>query len=989
MNPNRLDGEGAIRRDRTVSFTFDRKQYRGYEGDTLASALLAAGVTLVGRSFKYHRPRGILSAGSEEPNALVELRSGARREPNTRATTVELFEGLAACSQNAWPSLAFDLGAINSRLSRLLVAGFYYKTFMWPAAWWEKLYEPAIRRAAGLGRASGEADPDEYETVYAFCDVLVIGGGPAGLAAALVAGRSGARVVLCDEDFLLGGRLNGERHEIDGEPAQDWARRAQAELRSLPEVRLLPRTTVFGAYDGSTFGAIERVADHLPAPPAHQPRQRYWKIVARSAVLAAGAQERSIVFGDNDRPGVMLASAVRTYVNRFRVTPGRRAGLFTTGDDGWKTALDLIAAGVKVAVIVEARRSIPAALLEQARRHGIEVMPGAHVLGTRGGKRIEAVEVCDADNRVRRVHVDALAVAGGWSPQTALSTHLGGRPRWSEAISGYVPGELPRSMRAVGAAAGEFSLAGALRSGAEAGRDAALAAGFAPALQTWRTDEEGTESAALWFVSQLRGKAFVDLQHDVTAEDIALAAREGFRCAEHLKRYTTLGMGTDQGRTAQLNGQALLAALTQRELGQLGTIASRPPYTPVAIGALAGRARGAEFRPCRRTPSHQWAEARGAVFVDAGQWRRARWFPLPGETDWQRTVHREVHAVRTGVGVCDVSTLGKIDVQGGDATEFLERIYANTLATLAVGRVRYGLLLREDGIVFDDGTVARLGENHYLLSTSTAHAAAVMAHLTHAQQVLWPRLDVQVSSVTEHWAQYAIAGPSARALLERLIGESLDLSNAHLPHLACAQFPWAGRTVRLFRISFCGELGYELAVPARHAHALLEALMVHGVPLGVVPYGTEALGVMRIEKGHVAGPEINGTTTAADLGFGRLVSSRKDFIGRLLAQRPGLTATDRPVLVGLKPVDPRERLSSGAHLVRSAVAVTAQNDEGFVSSAALSPTLGQWIGLGFLSRGRDRHGERVRACDPLRGWETLVEVVDPVFYDADGLRVRS
>lgn len=989
MNPHRLDGPGALRRDRTVSFTYDRKRYRGYEGDTLASALLAAGVTVVGRSFKYHRPRGIVSAGSEEPNALVELRSGARREPNTRATTVELFEGLEACSQNAWPSLQFDVGAINSRLSRLLVAGFYYKTFMWPAAWWEKLYEPAIRRAAGLGRASGAADPDEYETVHAFCDVLVIGGGPAGLAAALVAGRSGARVLLCDEDFLLGGRLNGERHLIDGEPASDWARRTVAELRSLAEVRVLPRTTVFGAYDGSTFGAIERVADHLPVPAAHQPRQRYWKIVARCAVLAAGAQERSIVFGGNDRPGVMLASAVRTYVNRFRVTPGRRTGIFTSGDDGWKTAMDLSAAGVEVAVIVEARQSIPALLLEQARRCGIEVMPGAQIVGTRGGKRLEAVEVRAAGGRLRRVHLDALAVAGGWSPHTALTTHLGGRPRWSEAISGYVPGELPGSMRAVGAAAGEFSLAGALRSGAEAGRDAGQAAGFAPVLPMWRTEEEGTGAAALWFVSELRGKAFVDLQHDVTAEDVALAAREGFRSAEHLKRYTTLGMGTDQGRTAQLNGQALLAALTQRELGQLGTIASRPPFTPVAIGALAGRARGTAFRPCRHTPSHRWAEARGAVFVDAGPWRRARWFPLPGETDWQRTVNREVQTVRTAVGICDVSTLGKIDVQGGDATEFLERLYANSIATLAVGRVRYGLLLREDGIVLDDGTVARLGESHYLLSTSTAHAATVMAHLTHAQQVLWPRLDVQLTSVTEHWAQYAIAGPHARALLERLFGESLDLSNAQLPHLACAQFPWAGRSARLFRISFCGELGYELAVPARHAHTLLEALMVHGEGFGVMPYGTEALGVMRIEKGHVAGPEINGTTTAADLGLGRLVSTRKDFLGRLLAQRPGLTASDRPVLVGLKPLDPRERLASGAHLVRPAVAVTAQNDEGFVSSATFSTTLGQWIGLGFLSCGRERHGERVRACDPLRGWETTVEVVDPVFYDADGQRVRS
>ncbi len=989
MSAHRLEGEGAIQRDTTLSFRFDGRDYSGHPGDTLASALLAAGVRLMGRSFKYHRPRGLLGAGSEEPNALVELREGARREPNTRATMIELFEGLEACSQNRWPSLGFDVGAVNSRLASLLVAGFYYKTFMWPAAFWEKLYEPAIRRAAGLGRVSLEADPDTYEKVHAFCDLLVIGAGAAGLAAALTAGRAGARVIVCDEDFLPGGRLNGDRHEIDGGPGALWAARTVAELRSLAEVRLMARTTVFGVYDGTTYGALERVSDHLPEPRRHQPRQRFWKIVARHAVLAAGALERPVVFGGNDRPGVMLASAVRTYVNRFCVTPGRRVGLFTTCDDGWKTAFDLVRARVEVPVIIEARQEVPAALSAQARRQGIEVLLGAQVLGARGGRSLLGIEVRERGGRVRQVHADSLAIAGGWSPNLALSTHLGGRPRWLEAIHAYVPGELPRAMSVVGAAAGEYSLAGALRTGAEAGREAARSAGFDARLEHWRTDDEPVGATALWCVADCRGKAFVDYQHDVTPEDIALAAREGFRSAELLKRYTTLGMGTDQGRTSQLTGQALLAALTQRELVDLGTISARPPYTPVAIGALAGRMRGREFRPCRLTASHRWAEERGAVFVDAGDWRRARWFPLPGETDGRDTLAREVRSVRTGVGICDVSSLGKIDVQGTDAGAFLDRIYANRISTLAVGKTRYGLMLREDGIVLDDGTVARLQECRYLVSTSTAHAGRVMQHLTHARQVLWPELDVQLTSVTEQWAQYAVAGPRARLLLEALLGAALDVSHAAFPPLACAQILWRGHPARVFRISFSGELGYELAVPARYGDSTVRALFSSGESLGVVPYGTEALGVMRIEKGFVAGPEINGTTTADDLGLGRLVSPHKDFIGRVLAARPGLTAADRPVLIGLEPVDPGARLASGAHLLRLGEPATLRHAAGFVSSAAFSATLGHWIALGFLRHGRERLGEQVRAYDPLRGRDVTVRVVPAVFYDPAGERARS
>ena len=991
MSTHRLrEGDGAIQRSRTLSFTFDGKRYAGHPGDTLASALLASGVRLVGRSFKYHRPRGILTAGSEEPNALVELRTGARREPNTRATVVELYDGLEARSQNRWPSLGLDLGAVNSILSSILIAGFYYKTFMWPAAFWVKVYEPAIRRAAGLGRATLAADPDTYEKAHAFCDLLVIGGGPAGLAAALAAGRAGARVILCDEDFILGGRLNADRHEIDGIGGALWASRAAAELASLPEVRVMIRTTVFGAYDGNTFGALERVADHLPVPAAHQVRQRLWKIVARRTVLAAGALERPIVFGGNDRPGVMLASAVRAYVNRFRVTPGRRAAVFTTCDDGWKTAFDLIDADVEVPVIVDARREIPAVLGNQATRRGLRVMLGAQVPDARGARGVSAIDVRDERGRTTRIGTDLLAVAGGWDPNTALSTHLGGRPRWSDGIGGYVPADPPRGMVAVGAAAGDFSLAGALRAGAAAGREAAGAAGFdVPSRSLPRVDEEAVGGVPLWFVQGSRGKAFVDPQHDVTTQDIAVAAREGFYSAELLKRYTTLGMGTDQGKTSALNGHALMGALTGRTPADLGTIASRPPYTPVAIGALAGMHRGPDFRPCRLTPSHRWAESLGATFVDLGEWRRAKAFPLRGERDWQRTLQREVHAVRNGVGVCDVSTLGKIDVQGAAACAFLDRVYANMISTLPVGKARYGIMLREDGIVFDDGTVARLAPSHFALSTTSAHAVKVLQHLEHARQVLWPELDVQLASVTEQWAQFAVAGPRSRALLERLLGGVLDVSNAAFPYLACAEFQWQGRPARLFRISFSGELAYELAVPARRGDATVRALMAAGEDLGVVPYGMEALGTMRIEKGHIAGAELNGTTTAHDLGLGRMMSAQKDYIGRVLAARPGLSAPDRPALTGMKPSKRDARLTAGSHVLRLGAQPSLANDEGFISSVTFSPTLGHWIGLGFLRNGRERIGERAWAHDPLTGGDVEIEVTNPVFYDPDGKRLKD
>jgi methylglutamate dehydrogenase subunit C len=987
MSGNRLDGEGAIQRNEPVSFTFDGKPYSGYAGDTLASALLASGVRLVGRSFKYHRPRGILTAGSEEPNALVELRAGSRREPNTRATVVELFDGLEAHSQNRWPSLACDFGAVSSIFSRVFVAGFYYKTFMWPAAFWERVYEPLIRRAAGLGRASMEKDPDGYEKAHAFCDVLVIGGGPAGLAAALSAGRAGARVILADEDFLVGGRLNSDTREIDGMDGATWAKDVLAELLSLPEVRVMTRTTVFGAYDGNTFGALERVSDHLAIPAPHQPRQRMWKIVAKRTILASGATERPIVFGDNDRPGVMMAAAVRTYVKRFRVTPGRQIALFTASDDGWKTVAELLQAGVAVTAVVDARTDVRPGVMTSARGSDVRVMLGAQVIGTSGAP-LGAIVVRDKQGRMTRVSADTLAVCGGWNPNTALTTHTGGKPRWSDSIDAYVPGELPRSMRVIGAAAGDFSLSGALRAGASAGAEAALSMGLNAARDNaWAADDELVDSTPLWFVPDCRGKAFVDFQNDVTAEDVALAEREGFRSADLLKRYTTLGMATDQGKTSNLVGHAIMASLTGRAVADLGTITSRPPYTPVAIGALAGIHRGRYFKPFRYTAGHQWAEERGAVFVEAGQWLRAQWFPAPGETDWRTTVAREVTGVRNAVGVCDVSTLGKIDVQGADAGAFLDAIYANTFSTLTVGKVRYGLMLREDGIVMDDGTAAHIESGHYIVSTTTANAAKVMQHLEHARQVLWPELDVQLASITEQWAQYAIAGPRSRELLESLLGDALDVSDAAFPYLACAEFVWNEHPARLFRISFSGELAYELAVPAGQGDAVIRAIMTAGDPLGIVPYGTEALGVMRIEKGHAAGNELNGTTTAADLGLSKLVSKKKDFIGKVLAGRPGLSTPDRPVLVGVKPVDRSKRLHAGAHFLNVGDPATLENDQGFISSVAFSPTLGHWIALGFLGNGASRHGERILAHDPLRGADVEVEVNHPVFFDPEGRRL--
>ena len=981
MNQTHRIAGGLIDRGRTISFTFDGRRMDGHPGDTLASALLANGQRLVGRSFKYHRPRGIFTAGPEEPNALVQLRTGAHQEPNTRATTVELFDGLEATSQNHRGSLEYDIMAVNDLMAPFFGAGFYYKTFMWPKALWEKLYEPAIRASAELGRLSLLEDPDSYDKGFLHCDLLVIGAGPSGLAAAHRAATAGARVILADEDFLPGGRLNAETHVVDGLAGAEWASKTVAELVAMPNVRLLTRTTVYGAFDHGIYGALERRTDHL-ADAGARPRNILWRVYSKRAVLAAGALERPIVFPMNDRPGIMLAGAMRAYVNRWGVAPGRSVAVFTNNDDGWRTAADLAARGVGVAAVIDPRdRDAPLSV------PGAAHMRGQAIVSTKGRKAIRSVTLTDG----QVIRIDALAVSGGWSPNVHLSCHQRGRPVWSDAIAAFVPGgDLPPGMAVAGAANGALGLAACLAAGRAAAAAHLEALGIAvPSGPAPAADDELSETSAFWHVASGSRRAWVDLQNDVTAKDIKLAYREGFRSVEHLKRYTTLGMATDQGKTSNVPGLAIMAECTGRSIAETGTTIFRPPYTPVPIGALAGRSRGRHFRPYRLTPSHRWAQAHGATFVETGNWLRAQWFARTGEKGWRDSVDREVLATRQSVGICDVTTLGKIDIQGRDAGEFINRVYANGFKTLDVGKVRYGLMLREDGIAYDDGTTARLGENHFVMTTTTANAVLVFRRLEFARQCLWPDLDVHLISTTDAWAQFAVAGPNARRLLQK-ITDGFDLSNEAFPFMACAELTVCGGTpARLFRISFSGELAYEIAVPARYGNSMMAVLMRAGEEFGAVPYGTEALGVMRIEKGHAAGNELNGQTTAHNLGMGRMVSQKKTCIGNVLSQRPEMLREDAMRLVGFRPVDRSQALTAGAHFIDPGEPADMAHDQGWMSSVAFSPSLEHSIGLGFIKRGHERFGEKVRAVSPVHGRDIEVEIVPAHFIDPDGERLRA
>ena len=980
----RISGRGRLAGAKTVNFSFNGRHLMGVEGDTLASALLANDIHLVGRSFKYHRPRGILTAGSEEPNALVTLGQGGQQDPNIRATTQELYEGLEARSQNCWPSVEHDILAVNNLAAPFFGAGFYYKTFMWPAAFWEKLYEPMIRRAAGLGALSGKADADCYEKAFAFCDLLVVGSGPAGLMAALTAGRAGADVLLLEEDSQLGGRLLVEQEEIDGKPAALWLQTALAELQALDNVRLMTRTAVTGAYDQGTYGALERVGHHemrrYSLKGSHRPRECFWRIAAKHCILAAGAIERPVAFRNNDRPGVMMASAVRAYLNRWGVAPGERVTLFANNDDAHRTARDLVQAGVHLAAVVDSRHDAPDSDL-------YTVMRGAQVCDTSGGKRLESITVRSVRGE-EKIQTDCLAMSGGWNPSVHLTCHLNARPVWRREVLAFVPaaGAVP-GMQAVGACNGTFSTQGALNEGAMAADVVLDALGLQRAEAAVPVAEDAPyQIAPLWAVPG-KGRAWLDFQNDVTVKDVTQAATENFSSVEHMKRYTTQGMATDQGKNSNVAALAVLADVTGRSIPETGTTTFRPPFVPVSIGAMGAGAVDHGFKPQRFLTSHGASEERGASQLEVGLWYRAAYFPKPGETNWRQSCDREVMWVRRAVGVCDVSTLGKIDIQGPDAAKLLDFVYTNTFSTLKQGRVRYGLMLREDGFVMDDGTCARLGESHYVLTTTTAAAGEVMAHLEFVAQVLRPEWDVRFTSVTEHWAQFAIAGPQSRALLNGLLDAPIDSEN--WPFMACGEVSVMGVKGRLFRISFSGEEAYELALPADYGDSFFRTLLSRAEAMGGGAYGMEALNVLRIEKGFITHAEINGTVTAHDLGLARMLSKKKDFIGKAMAHRPGLMDVDRMQMIGLKPIGAVKELSAGAHLFSPEDPVERVHDQGYVTSVGFSPELGHMIALGFMKRGSKRIGDEIRLVDHMRGIDTLCEVVEPVFYDPEGERTRG
>ncbi|MEO3430394.1 sarcosine oxidase subunit alpha family protein [Pelagibius sp. CAU 1746] len=987
MSGYRLSSGGQIDRSKPLSFTFDGKRYQGYQGDTLASALLANGVDLFGRSFKYHRPRGLFSAGVEEPNALVTLRSGARAEPNTRATVIELYDGLEATSQNRWPSLAFDVMAMNQLAGPILSAGFYYKTFMGPTAKAWMLYEHFIRKAAGLGAGTKLPDPDRYEEMNAFCDVLVVGAGPAGLMAATAAASSGARVILADEQVSLGGNLRGSAS------AQD----SLAELAALDNVTLLPRTTVYGYYDDNTLGAVERVADHVAAPAEGQPRERHWTIRARQVVLATGAIERPIVFGDNDKPGVMLADAGRLYIERHGVAPGRRVALFANNDGAYRSVAALATAGVAVSAIVDARREIGAEAQAIAVESGAELLLGQAVTRALGGQRLSGIEVAAfdpiqgaRDGAQRQIGADCLLVSGGWTPTIHLASQAGGPARWDDTLTAFLPGEASQPWRAAGACNGALGTAAALAEGAQAGSESARACGLSPhpaALAGAEDEPLADAPLPVWDARPPhgKGKAFVDLQHDVTASDISLAHREGFRSVEHLKRYTTLGMATDQGKTSNVTGLALMARELKLSIPEVGTTRFRPPYTPVSLGALAGQARGAHFRPTRRSALHDWHLANGAEMQAAGLWLRPRTYAGSNETVEQAYI-REARQVRESAGLVDVSTLGKIDVQGPDAAEFLNRVYSNGFLKLPEGKARYGLMLREDGFLWDDGTTWRLSETQFLMTTTTANAAPVLSQLEFLLAAVWPELKVAVTSVTEQWAGMAVSGPKSRDVLAAVL-DDVDMSNEALPFMGVRKGHLGGLPVLVARLSFSGELAYEVYCGAHHGEAVWTRILEAGEPFGMIPYGVEALGTLRIEKGHVAGPELDGRTTAADLGLGGMTSRKKHYIGSSMLERDGLSDPARLKLVGFVSAD-GGRIRAGAHLIAAEDAASPPRSLGHVTSTTYSPALEKYIALGLLENGPERIGEKLLATYPLKNISVEVEVVSSHFFDPDGSRMH-
>jgi heterotetrameric sarcosine oxidase alpha subunit len=977
----RLPTGGRIDRARPLAFTLDGKAMRGFAGDTLAAALLAAGGGVVGRSFKYHRPRGVMTAGPEEPNALFTLGIGATQEPNIPGTQAELVEGLDARTQNGWPSVRFDALSINQRFAKLLSAGFYYKTFMGPRKGSWMFYEPFIRRAAGLGQASTEPDAARYETRRAFTDVLVVGGGPAGLAAALAAARAGARVILAEQDTELGGSLLSEPL---GSAGDAWRAQVIAELKAQPRVTLMTRTTAQGLYDGNTVGLLER-RDHL-APDAVKgdARQLFTTLTARRIVFATGAFERPLVFADNDRPGVMLAGAALAYLHRFAVAPDGPALVVTNNDSAYRTAHALQAAGIAVTV-ADTRAAVAPALAQ-----GLDLELNARIVGVTGAHGVRAARLAHRDGQFLRALPCALvAVSGGWSPAVHLTSHTGIKPRWDENLAAFLPGGFSSDRAGCGALMGQFVLAEAIASGFVGGRAAAQASGFDDPVGTLAAPElprYGAAGEPLWQMPNPRKKkAFLDFQNDVSAKDVEQAYDEGYRSVEHLKRYTTLGMGTDQGKTSNVNALAIMAGLRDVTIPEAGTTTFRPPFTPLALGALAGRAVGKHFRPIRRSPLHQWQEANGGVFIEAGPWLRCWYYTWAGQ-DAASAYIKEMELVRRNVGVSDVSYLGKIDLQGPDVPEFLNRVYVNGFAKLPVGKARYGVMLNDDAVALDDGTTTRLGENRFFMTTTTAQAGEVMSWLEFLLETAWPELRVQVTSITDAWGAMAVSGPNARKALE-LCFPGQDLTDKALPYMGVLEFERDAVPFRLIRLSFSGELAYEVYTPADYTQSLWEHLLTAAAPLGIKPYGLEALASLRIEKGHVAGLDLDHRNTLDDIGLGRMAGKDKDYVGRALRFRPRLQAPERWSLVGLELLDEGKKLRGGAILFPKDAELKGHG-HGWITSVTWSTELKKYIALALYDGGLKHEGEEILCAYPLLNETVRARVVSPHFIDQEGKRLH-
>ncbi len=995
--PFRLNKEGLINRNKKISFTFNGKKLFGYEGDTIASALIANGIHLVGRSFKYHRPRGFFGAGVEEPNAKLQVEFNGHSEPNVNATEMELVEGLSATSQNCWPSVNFDVGAINNFLKMFFPAGFYYKTFMWPKSFWYKIYEPFIRKAAGLGVASIEKDKERYEHKFEYCDLLVTGSGPSGLASAYAAAKNGAKVILAEDKPRFGGTLLTDDVSIDNLSGKDWAEKIITELKSMPNVTVKNRSQVFGYYDHNMLVMFERVSDHLEKKSKFTPRQRLWYIRAKETILSTGSIERPIVFGNNDTPGIFLSAAAKEYMKVYGVLVGKKPLIFTNNDSAYETALEFKKNNVEP-IILDTREEHSSELIDEAKSKGIDIRFSHGVIVANGYKKVKSAKIGKLNKdknsfeKIETIDCDCICVSGFWTPSVHLASQSGNKLKYEEKIDAFIPDKKKQHETSVGAANGSFTLEESLKHGFENGSNlSAKITETKTEISIPNVNEKKYGAHDKFWCMPLpkneNPKRFVDFQNDVSVSDIEIALREGYRSIEHVKRYTTLGMATDQGRTSNLNGLQLVSNIENKIVPEVGHTTFRPPFTPITIGTIVGREVGMEYMPTRKTPMHEWHEKNNAVFVDAGAWKRPRYYKQGSENLFEAS-KREAKNVRENVGICDVTTLGKIDIKGPDAAEFLNRVYTNAWMKLPVGKARYGLMLREDGIVMDDGTTTRISENHYHMTTTTAQAANVLSHLEYYLQIVWPELNVNVVSTTEQWAGAAIAGPKSRDMLSKLYPD-LDVSNDALPFMGYKEAEFFGVPSRIFRISFSGELAYEINVKSDHGMFMWEKMMEVGKEFGNQPYGTEALSTLRIEMGHVAGPELDGRTIPSDVSLNGLVSKKKDFIGKNSLGREAFNVESRQKIVGLIPIDRKSSIPEGSHIVQDQNAKLPNPKLGHVSSSCWSVENNNPFSLAIMKDGKNMIGKKFFAVSPLKNKSIEVEVISSHYVDPEGKRVRS